>query len=420
MLSSQHDSKDLDSRGTAGGGCGSASDGCECGEAAGCGGGTASEHSGAPARSFAHGAAPEGDARAAVDERAWVHGAGPPMDFRAAVEGRALGHGAMVSGNVRAAVEGRALGHGAMVKGDVRRAVEGRAVRHGAGIQHGLVDWRLRGGTHNRVASSDGGPVDGSNWTHPGEEGSTGSYNRSSPGNRVYDWNLRMWFTQQNYYLADESFSQADLDIMDKAFDQINSNIGIVEEYFDEEGVQKSGDCVVNLLSGGDFWSGQLHFVRGDPEQTHSSDGDGDAATTRGQLYILWDKHYIRGHANSYRDVVTRGRDDGESPCLVAGLASAIVHETTHACWSDERMAYLLQEYYQREFIARHGYTNEDFCCINAREREPVTTWDPSDYTEDQAFHVGYSTSVGYDNLFDEYLAGGCYSASDAQHVGSA
>lgn len=167
MHSSQHDSKAPDSGGTAGGGCGSASNGCECSEAAGCGGGTAGEQSGAPARSFAHGAAPEGDARAAVDERAWIHGAGPPMDFRAAVEGRALGHGAMVSGDVRAAVEGRAVSHGAGVQAEIA-GWEGRpkgwspslgaagavvapppAVSGRLGLPFRALDWTTGAGTDN-------------------------------------------------------------------------------------------------------------------------------------------------------------------------------------------------------------------------------------------------------------------------------
>lgn len=215
--------------------------------------------------------------------------------------------------------------------------------------------------------------------------GSAGS-NSSSGGDSTASGTTT--YSDRGYYMADDSWDSEHLWILDKAFDQINLNIDIVEEYFLnlvwDDLWSRSGDCVQKLLTGGSLFGGKLHIKRA------SLGEEGVSGTTvKGSVYIRLEENYVRAVANS-RKLESCGSGNGDCNCIVADLSGLIIHETTHSCLSGEKMAYLLGQWWRWQYGEKYGYTSTN-CCANSIDPEDpaggliemeLVSWDPDDWTK--------------------------------------
>lgn len=161
------------------------------------------------------------------------------------------------------------------------------------------------------------------------------------------------------YFYADSSFTSHQLAIVERAFNQINSNISLVTDGASAVGIG-SGSKLVKHLDG--TKPPKIHI-----QNTTSWFGD----TVPGMNKIKLAKRYVNAAYNSYHSVVSTGR--GDKACYTAYLASTIVHEASHIVFGNEKHAYLLQYYYLHGFQTTHGYTASS-CCFGATP----TDWDGS------------------------------------------
>ncbi len=180
-------------------------------------------------------------------------------------------------------------------------------------------------------------------------------------------------YTWRTFYYAHEDWSEDQLSIIDRAFKQINENLDIVSDYYDQDGVAKSGACHTNLLSGGSWTAGHLHLKPWDGVHCWPEPGTGFIGCTSG-LYMKLNENYIQNGLEAFASA-DRGHDTGESACLAADIAATIVHESTHSCLGNEKIAQLTNQFYFVRFAANHGWSHEN-CC-----GEELASWDPSDWT---------------------------------------
>ena len=176
--------------------------------------------------------------------------------------------------------------------------------------------------------------------------------------------------------MADDSWDSQHLRVLDKAFDQITKNIDIVQDYFQElffsEDVSQSGVCVNSLLTGGSLGR-RLHITRAELA------GTANGRTFPGSPYIKLDENYVRAVANTWEAQLFCGSGTGTCNCVVSDLSALIIHETTHSCFSGERMAYIIAQWWRWQYAIRNDYSSVH-CCGNQVDME-LESWDPSHWT---------------------------------------
>ncbi len=211
----------------------------------------------------------------------------------------------------------------------------------------------------------------------------------ASSSGATYDW--------RTFYYAHEDWSEDQLSIIDRAFKQINEHLDIVSDYYDQDGVAKSGACHINLLSGGSFTAGHLHLKPWSGEGCEGKPHDIFYGCTSG-LYIKLNEGYVTAAFDAF-SAADRGHDTGESACLAADLAATIVHESTHSCLGNEKISMLTNQFYFVRFAAQHGWSHAN-CC-----GEELDSWDPADWSlSDTSSKPNLNDAVSYQSI--DY--GGC------------
>lgn len=206
------------------------------------------------------------------------------------------------------------------------------------------------------------------------------------------------WVASEFCYL-DPAWNDKGVSIIERAMRQINNNLDIVEDWFDLTGLD--GYCTVNLLSANGT-GGYLHFRR-DRSEIHACGFGGTGwrgCTVPGSNTVTLSKEYVNAIANDYNDLTSDST--GRRACLVADLASTIVHETLHACfYLTEDYCNLIQQFYRDEFTSRHGYTSSNCCQAN------LSSYDPADY--DGADDVAaVERMMTYDEVDGKWRTTGC------------
>ncbi len=178
----------------------------------------------------------------------------------------------------------------------------------------------------------------------------------------VWEW--------RGHYWAHEDWDKEHLGALDSAYEQINENMDILEDYEDEKGVTMETDCVRAMLKGDDDWYGQTHIEPMNMDDLVEAHEAGEGGTFNftygstigmGSTTILLGKQYVRAIANT-RKSEGCGEGDGDCSCMIADLATLIIHETAHVCLQTENGAEALGSYYQYRFKKDKGW-DSPYCC---------------------------------------------------------
>ncbi len=190
-------------------------------------------------------------------------------------------------------------------------------------------------------------------------------------------------------------------EFIERAMTQINNNIDLVEDWFTDAGLD--GSCVLNLLTAAGDGGGFLHFRR-DESSVHACGFklDWRGCTIPGSTIITLSAELVNALAN---DSATDG--GGNRACMVADLASTIIHETMHSCfYSRHKKIILNQQHYYDAFIARQGYTSGSCCVLSPAP----ASYDPADYADlaaAEAIRFGQAIAQDSDGTWHTQGCGG-------------
>jgi hypothetical protein len=307
------------------------------------------------------------------------------QDLGQVVRARAMVWGEPSANAPRRTAVDRAKMHGGEAVGDPRAVVLARARLHGAesnsdlpgevfpSVSRGTLSVEARGepGPYRKCLphGDDGDKVYDLCGRYPSDHDSSSS---------SYTYDDELGFYIDNEFGADSTW------MLQKAFRQLQNNVDLVSDYFDEPGVGRSGNCVEKIVNG---------HLRGSTvkfklDRVICAMG----YTIPGNLHVRLDPDYVRAMYAEY-DAASCGADNGECACITAELARTLLHEITHVCGASEVQAYLVDAFYQEKFEERYGYDHCN-CC---GQLQTFSTWDPSDYDTQADVDVHYQ-GHGYSN----------------------
>ena len=191
--------------------------------------------------------------------------------------------------------------------------------------------------------------------------------NDRSVGTRSLGW------TWQGRYWSSDDWGDEQIEVLNRAFEQINNNMDIIEDWEDEAGEETT--CQQAILRGNSAYYGQAHIEGGTGVDVF---GNGYAGrTVPGTTTTVLAKHFVKAMANARN--FAQCDDDGTCSCPVAAVAGLIIHEVAHMCFQTENGAYSLGQFYMFRYAQDRGYSSE-WCC--ARD---WGDWNPWNYSTEEA-----------------------------------
>ncbi|NBC18245.1 MAG: hypothetical protein GVY18_13120 [Bacteroidetes bacterium] len=177
-------------------------------------------------------------------------------------------------------------------------------------------------------------------------------------------------YITHEFFKAHRDLSDNQVTILDKAFDQINRNLNIIEDFFELDGQKRSrdGNCLIKRFTGENRLEIRTKdelpgaFARVVPVVSLN--------TNRVTFY----EQYLNACYNSWAKA-SDGTGDGDKVCPVSELAGTLVHEAAHTCLGNEKYGYLISYWYRYQFRLRNGYT----CRLCSASAAP-SSWLPQDY----------------------------------------
>ncbi len=177
-------------------------------------------------------------------------------------------------------------------------------------------------------------------------------------------------YITHKYFKAHRDLSDNQVEILEKAFAQINRNLDLVEDYLELEGQRRSrdGNCLIKRATG----ENRLEIRTKD--ELPNAFARVVPVISLNTNRITFYEQYLNACYNSW-EKAPAGKAEGAKGCPVSELAGTLLHEATHTCLGNEKYAYLLSYWYRYHFRKRKGYA-----CRLCRANDALRFWLPQDY----------------------------------------
>lgn len=200
-------------------------------------------------------------------------------------------------------------------------------------------------------------------------------------------------YVDEGYFYAYDTWADADIYLLDRAYEVLNNNIDYIEEWavYEDTSIFDTS-CVQDLISGSTS-RGKSWIYPGDGTGCAAFDGDRNdiyqGCTIPGDVAIKLNKYFIRA-LREERSRTSCGTDDGACYCIDMEVAGLILHETVHSCLGGEDVAYLLSQYFRYRYVSDRDFTHDNCNCAWILPQKPGgggsdISFNSEDFTKQQA-----------------------------------
>lgn len=147
---------------------------------------------------------------------------------------------------------------------------------------------------------------------------------------------------QMRSFCAHDNLESADRDLIDLAFDVLQTNDYLIVRFEDSDGVRVDTSCIQSLIWGGDSLYGRLHI--------REDDISNRGYTIPGSTTITLKRSLLNAMVNRVNQPTCSSRCQD---CIVSELAGLILHEAAHNCLLGEPYAYVLGHYWRYYYQER-------------------------------------------------------------------
>jgi hypothetical protein len=206
---------------------------------------------------------------------------------------------------------------------------------------------------------------------------------------------------QMRSFCAHDNLESADRDLIDWAFDVLQTNVGRIVRFENSDGVRVDTRCLQSLIWGGEAVFGRLHIREDDIVARGFTIPTSTTITLKRSLLNAMVARISQPTCNS------RCQD-----CIVSELAGLILHEAAHSCALGEPYAYVLGHYWRyyhqedlRADSSARGFggrsvpiatPGSNLCCAVTA----LSTWDVSEWTACAVQSVSTRMDVSGSTLF--------------------